>query len=144
MKQRGRPSAASLLVVSPPPAPPYIAPPTALSKAEAAVWRTLAALPAGHLRPCDLPTATEYCRAVVRSNELAALLTQLSPADEGYFRILRAAGQQADRVARLAVRLRATPSARTDPRTVHNNLRPAPLDAEAAVARCVRPKGEHP
>ncbi len=121
MRKRGRKSASELatkpVLAFTRPLPP---PPPQLTPAEAEIWKTVVASPAGDmLSPEMAPLLIEYCRATVRSGIIAKQLEAFDPdwlaVDGGlerYDQLLRMADRQAARVASLSVKLRVSPSTR--------------------------------
>jgi phage terminase small subunit len=106
MRQRGRKSAALLTFPAVDGSRPRITAPASLTKSERSLFAQLAA-DAGHLAQSDAPLLASYVQAV--------LLSRRAGRDPGSID----AWEKVTRVmTSLATKLRLTPQARTDPKTV--------------------------
>src|SRR4030095_1646161 len=81
MKQRGRKSAAALVVV-PDVGPPTVrlAPPETLTDAQRAIWhKTVNAMPADWFGPQHTPLLEAYCRHLAFAGTIARAINQVRP-----------------------------------------------------------------
>jgi hypothetical protein len=120
MRQRGRKSEASLSVISVDGRPSRLEPPRYLNKIEKAVFVELAAT--GHFVPTDAALLASLAQATVMARRAARDPSKLST------------WERAVRIqAMLSTKLRLTPQARCDPKTVGRQQQrgyPAPWDWE--------------
>ena len=120
MRQRGRRSAAALEVINVDGRPSRLQPPRYLNKIETAVFVELAAT--GHFVPTDTGLLASLAQATIMARKAARDPAKLS------------VWERAVRVqAMLSTKLRLTPQARTDPKTVGRQQQrgyPAPWEWE--------------
>ena len=120
MRQRGRKSAASLSVISVDGRPSRLAPPAYLNKVERAVFTELAS--SGHFIETDAGLLASLAQATVMARKAARDPAKLS------------VWERAVRVqAMLSTKLRLTPQARCDPKTIGRQPQrgfPAPWEWE--------------
>ena len=113
-RQRGRQSATARAVVPIATSTVPLQPPSRLSGEESQVWReTVASVKAGWFRGSETVLET-FCRAVIVERRLAAVLSQLDPADERYSGVARTHRAEAMLVGNLAGKLRLTVRATRD------------------------------
>lgn len=125
MGARGKPSAASLTVVTAP-VDSRPDPWPGLSDAESAYWQNIvSSLPAVWFRPSDLPLLAAYCKAAARHDaEVDSLLTEDSVVSTPTGGVavnprLRIVDMSIRQMASLAGKLRLCPSARYDEKKAH-------------------------
>jgi phage terminase small subunit len=111
-----RKSVASLAIVPPKRPPPHLAPSPDAPEAVVAVFREiLAATPADHFRPGDVPLIQAYAEAIVLARQAAQELTATGPVIGGRTSPWIVVQEKAHRsIAAMAMRLRLSPQHRAD------------------------------
>ena len=114
--KRGPRSSAELAVVPPIVAErPRLPGPATLTDAEREVWReSVGAMPSAWFPPETAPLLERYCRHVVRSRCLEALLCDVDPMTDldRYGKLSRLAGEETGRILAVARSLRLTTQSR--------------------------------
>lgn len=109
-----RKSAESLIVVPVTALPSRLDPPENFPLAESEVWRAVVATkPVDWFQADSIPLLSEYCRAVVMCDRLAARIDLAD--DESLKDLLRLRDMEAKRLATLAVKMRLTQQSRYTP-----------------------------
>jgi hypothetical protein len=107
-RRRGRQSAAAMAVLPVDIKAKPLPPPERLSEDEKAVWReTVASVRPGWFESCE-NLLEIYCRAICVERQLAELLRQANPADEGFANLVRLHKSEMLACAHLEGRLRLT------------------------------------
>jgi hypothetical protein len=129
-----RKSAAALSVVNVNGKPERLMPPASLSKAERIVFADLVhSCDADHFRPSDVWLLSRYCEAVVLAEQAARELRRGAVSKGGKVSAWIIVQEKAMRaMVSLSMRLRLSPQARLDPKTVTRRVpqshKPAPWE----------------
>lgn len=127
MKQRGRKSAASMLVR---PRPIEVVerqrPPHDLTDEEVEIWAAVTgAMPADWFSPATVPVLAQYCRHVIHARRVGELIERMTGdpefSVEEYDRLLKMQERESRAISSLATKMRLTQQATTNHR---GNKRP--------------------